>query len=82
MYQAPFDILTTQAHGGVEQLSQALRERQAFYERWADQEKWLLETQKKVDAFNVVFSDEVNDVKTNMEVSIKIEFGEYERVGV
>ena len=50
-------------------MTNALQERQAFYERWAQFEKWLTKTQKKMDAVNDVYSDEVNDVYIRTEVS-------------
>ena len=53
----------------LEDLATSLQERQAFYERWTQLEKWLTKTQKKVDAVSDVYSDEVNDVYIKMEVS-------------
>ncbi len=52
----------------MEALQAALQDRQAFYERWAALEKWLLKAQQKVDAVSDVYSDEVNDVNNRMEV--------------
>ena len=61
-------VIFCQVQGGVEDLSNSLQDRQAFYERWSLLEKWLNKTQRKADAVRECYSDEVNDVHSKMEV--------------
>ena len=61
-------ILKDNLSDRMQQLSIALEDRKVFWANFEELEKWLQGVRKKVEKTDEVYSDEVNDTKSDLQV--------------